>query len=276
MHHLDEVPGAGRAGVDVAALGAGIAFLAARRARDIAQPRSERREDRIEVIHGRLLAADHHAIAALDAPDAAGRAAIDVANALLGQLLGAADVVLVEGVAAVDDDVVRLQQAAEMFDRLFGDPAGRQHQPNDARLLELADELLEIGAPGDVLADQRLDGRWIRSNTTHWWPLRVRRRTMLPPMRPKPIMPICIRLLLLFAHASACRTASLRVVNPAATCEPRCTRRTRRSRSASTSKSPRASAALTTPKVYFWSGTWRSAASSQVICRNTPVFGPPL
>ena len=114
MHHLDEMPCAGRAGVDIAALGAGIAFLAARCARDIAEPGSKRREDRIEVIHRLLLAADHHAIAALDAPDAAGRAAIDVANALLGELLGAADVVFVEGIAAIDDDVVRLQQAAEM------------------------------------------------------------------------------------------------------------------------------------------------------------------
>jgi hypothetical protein len=35
------------------------------------------------------------------------------------------------------------------------------------------------------------------------------------------------------------------VVNPAATCTPRCTRSIRRSRSVSTSKSPRASAALT-------------------------------
>ena len=45
-----------------------------------------------------------------------------------------------------------------MLDCFFGDPAGRQHHPNRTRLLELADELLEIGAAGDVLADQRLDG----------------------------------------------------------------------------------------------------------------------
>ena len=134
MHHLDEVPGAGRTGVNVAALGAGIAFLAARRARDIAEPRSERREDRIEVIDSLLRAADHHAIAALDTPDAAGRAAIDVANALRRQFFGVADVVLVKGIAAVDDDVVPVQQAAELLDHLFGDLARRQHQPNGARL----------------------------------------------------------------------------------------------------------------------------------------------
>src|ERR1700683_3780531 len=103
MHHLDEVPGAGRTGMNVASLGAGIAFLPARCARNITEPGSERGEDRIEVIHSCLRAADHHAIAALDTPDAAGRAAIDVVNALLGQLFGAADVVLVERIAAIDD-----------------------------------------------------------------------------------------------------------------------------------------------------------------------------
>ena len=86
VHHLDEVPGAGRTGVNVAALGARIAFRAPGCARDIAEPGSERREDRIEVIDRLFRTADHHAIAALDAPDTAGRAAIDVANALRRQL----------------------------------------------------------------------------------------------------------------------------------------------------------------------------------------------
>ena len=63
---------------------------------------------------------------------------------------------------------------------------------------------------------------------------------------------------------------------PASTSPTRCTRSARRPRSARTWKSPRACAAFTTPNVYFWPGTARSAASSQVICRNTPLFGPPL
>ena len=52
-----------------------------------------------------LFAADHHAIAALEAPDAARGADIDIVHAFLAQGLGTADVVLVEAVAAVDDDV---------------------------------------------------------------------------------------------------------------------------------------------------------------------------
>ena len=48
MHHLDEMPGAGRPGMNVAALGAGIAVLAARCARDVAETRERapRRSDR--------------------------------------------------------------------------------------------------------------------------------------------------------------------------------------------------------------------------------------
>ena len=194
MHHLDEVPGAGRSGVNVAALGAGIALLAARRAGDIAEPRRERREDRIEVIHGLLWAADHHAIAALDTPDAAGRAAIDVANALLGQFLGAADVVLVEGIAAIDDDVVRLQQAAEMLDRFFGDPAGWQHHPNGARLFfERLDHTRPATAPPwrPPSPAPRAAWHWRRTPRSGV-PPSSGGETMLPPMRPRPITPICI------------------------------------------------------------------------------------
>src|SRR6202030_2714144 len=56
----------------------------------------------------------------------------------------------------------------------------------------------------------------LRANTTQWCPAFIRRRDMLPPILPSPIMPICIRPLPLFAHASACRTASLSDVKPVA------------------------------------------------------------
>src|ERR1700684_16512 len=110
MHHLDEVPGARWTGVNVAALGTGIAFRAARCPWDITEPRSQRREDRVEVINSSLRTSDHHAIAALDTPDATGRAAINVADALHREFFGVADIVLVKGIATVDDNVVPVQQ----------------------------------------------------------------------------------------------------------------------------------------------------------------------
>ena len=79
-------------------------------ARNVADARRQRREDRIEPVDHGLVAADHHAIAALDAPDAAAGADVDVMDAALLQRLAAADVVLPERVAAIDDDVAGLHQ----------------------------------------------------------------------------------------------------------------------------------------------------------------------
>src|SRR5271156_5002256 len=46
------------------------------------------------------------------------------------------DVVLIEGIAAIDDDIVRLQKGAETLDGFLGDLTGRQHHPNGTRLFD--------------------------------------------------------------------------------------------------------------------------------------------
>src|SRR6185369_3361444 len=71
-------------------------------------------------------------------------------------------------------------------------------------------------------------------------------------------------------------TARPKISSPASTFFGKCTRSARLLRSAKTWKSPRACAAFTIPNVYFCPNTGKSTASSQVICRNTPLFGPPL
>src|SRR5690349_1297181 len=83
VDHLREVARAYRPGMHIAALRARIASFTPRRRRDITLPRRQRIEDRIEMLDGRLLAADHHAIAFLETPDAAARPDIDVLDAAL-------------------------------------------------------------------------------------------------------------------------------------------------------------------------------------------------
>src|SRR5205085_9416030 len=100
VDHLDEMSGAAGAGVDVALFDARIAAVAAAGARDVADPRRQRLEDRIEPVDHGFFAADHHAIAALDAPDAAAGADVEIMQPLFLQGLTAADVVLPECVAA--------------------------------------------------------------------------------------------------------------------------------------------------------------------------------
>src|SRR5262249_14287783 len=102
VHHLDEVTAAARPAMQVALLGRSAALFPPRRARDVAAAWRERLEDRVEVLHHGGLAADHHAVAALQAPDATAGADVDIVDALGRQLLGSADVVDVVGVATVD------------------------------------------------------------------------------------------------------------------------------------------------------------------------------
>src|SRR5207244_3246853 len=97
-----EVAGAVRTAVEIPLLRGAARLLATGRAVDGADPRGEAGEDRVEVLHDVGLAADHHAVAALEPPHAAARSHVHVVNALEPELLGAADVVDVVGVAAVD------------------------------------------------------------------------------------------------------------------------------------------------------------------------------
>src|SRR5262249_57199823 len=95
--------------MQVAELGGAADRLAAGRARDISRARGEHLEDRIEMPHGRLRATDHHAVTALQAPHAAAGSDIDVVDPLGRELLCAADVVDVVGIAAIDEDVAALE-----------------------------------------------------------------------------------------------------------------------------------------------------------------------
>ena len=76
--------------------------------------------ERVEDRHGRLdvlgRAADHQAVPVLLAPDAAGDADVEVADALLGEQRGVRAVVGVPRVAAVDDDVAGLEQRGQLVD----------------------------------------------------------------------------------------------------------------------------------------------------------------
>ena len=56
------------------------------------------------------------------------------------QLLGAANIIDVIGIAAVDEDVAALEMRQQIGDDII-DHAGRHHQPDGARLRELLDEV---------------------------------------------------------------------------------------------------------------------------------------
>src|SRR5579862_4304414 len=150
--------GAVRSGMDVTVLGARIAAVTARRARHVAGTRRQRLEDRVESVDDIFRAADHHAVAAFESPDAAAGANVDMMDVALFKSFGAADIVLPECVAAVDNDVAGVQQPSELDDDIFGNFSGRQHDPDNARRTKLPHEFVETCRSSRAGATQFSDG----------------------------------------------------------------------------------------------------------------------
>ena len=151
--------------MQVALLGRAVS-VAARRCAAPRRARRQRREDRLEPRDRRVVAADHQAVAALEAPDAAADADIDVVDAARRKRLRAADVVDVVRVAAVDRPC---RPASSSGDQLLDDRVDDRRRAPSARRRaarsSFADELLERGGAGGALA-RPAPRRWRRARRT--------------------------------------------------------------------------------------------------------------
>ena len=148
-------------------------------------PRRQRFEHRHEAADGFVVAADHHAIAALASPDAAADADVDVVDLLLLQRARRPEIVDVVRVAAVDDRVARLRDLARgrrgRSRRFRPAPSARPSAASRAAATSSSSE--PRGA--------RVDTSGRRSLTS--WPAARRRSVMFAPMRPRPTIPSCTR-----------------------------------------------------------------------------------
>src|ERR1700726_170376 len=94
------------------------------------------------MLHDVIFSADHLAIAALEAPHAAAGAHVNVVNTAGGKFLGAANVINVVGVAAVDYDVAGFEFGCEVAESGVDD-SGRHHEPDRAGLGQFFDEIVK-------------------------------------------------------------------------------------------------------------------------------------
>ena len=127
VHHLRVVPGADLAGVHEPLV-----------ARTLG---AQRVEDRHRLLHVRGRAADHQAVAVVEAPDAAGDTAVEVADALGLEQLLVLEVVGEAAVATVDDQVALVEQAGELGDGVAGRRTAGHHDPHHPRRVEPLDEV---------------------------------------------------------------------------------------------------------------------------------------
>src|SRR5262249_8784915 len=113
------------------------------------------REERVEMPHDVRLAADHEAVAALEAEHATARPAVHVMYPLVGESARPIDVVAVVRVSTVDHDVAALEAGDEGLERRI-DGGRRDHQPDDARLRELTSKRGHRGRAARAFAHESL------------------------------------------------------------------------------------------------------------------------
>ncbi len=129
--------------VEIALLGGALA-ISARRRGDVAPARGQCAEHRLDPLHRLLRAAHHQAVAALDAPHAAAGPGVDVVDALLARPPSTRRTSSLKKLLPPSMIVSPgLEQRRQRLDGVLGGPAGRDHHPHRARLLQLGDQLLE-------------------------------------------------------------------------------------------------------------------------------------
>src|ERR1039457_5234442 len=156
VDHFHEVPGAIRPAVQIAIRSRPRGPGPAGGGLGTADTRSKGAEDGVQPLHRLVLAADHEAVAALEAVYPARGADVQVVDLLRLELLRAVDVVPVIGVAAVDHRVTGIEELRQLAKNRGGDRGG-QHQPRRPGLLQLRDEVRHGRGAGRALILELLD-----------------------------------------------------------------------------------------------------------------------
>ena len=155
VDHLDEVTRAARTAVQVAMFGSAAYLLPTGRTWRLIDTWSKGGEEEVETPDDDFIPTNHQAVAPLRPPDSAAGPDINVVNAFRFQLGGAANVIVVVGVAAVDNYVVVFEEWAEGLQRWI-DHGRRHHHPDGAWLFQLMREVFERRRSDRPLFDECL------------------------------------------------------------------------------------------------------------------------
>src|SRR5438128_649651 len=103
--------------MEIAFFGGAASLLATGSARNVAAAGRKRLENRIEMLDDFFFAANHLTISSVESPNAAAGANVTIVNAFCREFLGAANVVNVIGIAAINHDVVFFEFGDEIVQR---------------------------------------------------------------------------------------------------------------------------------------------------------------
>src|SRR3954468_4304042 len=129
--------------MEVAVFGRAAEIFAARRSRYITSSRSQSFENWIKPLYRFFRAANHHAVAAVDSPNSAAGADVDVMDALALKLFRAAHVIFEVRITTVNDCISSLEILRNSLNCRLGRSSSGNHGPHCAGRVELGDEILD-------------------------------------------------------------------------------------------------------------------------------------
>jgi hypothetical protein len=142
VDHFDKVATTMWPTEEVALLGGAAYLLASRSAGYCTDSRSKRREDGVKALGNFGLAADHEAVAAFESPDATTSTNVHVVDAVRLKCFSTTDIVVIVGVAAIDDDIIGREKWDEGFQvGIYG--GNGYHEPDGTWFGKLVYEIFQ-------------------------------------------------------------------------------------------------------------------------------------
>src|SRR5438270_7527199 len=143
VDHLHEMPGTGRTAVNITLFRCASQLLPSGCTCNVATTGSKSFENWIELLDHFFWPADHHAVAALQAPNAPAGADVNIMNSLFAEHLRTTNVVFEIRVTAVYENVAGFHFLRNRLRGRFGGAARGNHEPRDTRRAELRAEVFE-------------------------------------------------------------------------------------------------------------------------------------
>src|SRR5579864_1347942 len=159
VDHLDEMSSAVRAAVQIALFGGAVDLFPPTGARSSGDSRGKRSENRIKPLDDLGLASNHHAVSSLQPPHSSAGSDIHIVDLLRGELLCAAEIINIIGVAAVDKHVAGFEMRGKIGDSVIDNCRG-DHQPDRSRSLKFLDCISKRRRPNRLFLNQFVHWLW--------------------------------------------------------------------------------------------------------------------
>src|SRR6266480_1869052 len=142
VDHLHEMAGTVWSAVKIPLLSSSSSIFSSGGASCCIKARSQRREDRIEMLDDVLFTTNHEAIATFQTPDSATCTAVHVVDTLRFKFGGTSDIIMIVRITSINDNIAGIEMWNDGFQGRIN-RGSRNHQPDSAGFGKFTDQVFK-------------------------------------------------------------------------------------------------------------------------------------